>query len=581
MMNSGMIIPDPVFSAPREATTSLSAGDRLRIADIVFDSLEGIMIGDRDRRIVIVNQSFTRITGFSAADVAGQPMAILRSGWHDDLFYQTIWDEIGQSGAWQGEIWNRRKTGEIYREWLSITAVVDDDDKVTHYVSVFSDITVRQAAEDKVEYLLFFDALTRLPNRRTLCDRIRTEQDSNICHLLHSALLSIDLDNFKRLNGTSGFALGDLLLQQVADRLTTCLRPCDIVARLGGDEFVVMLVDLPSSRAAAAAEAEMVGKKILATLGVPFDLGDCTYGLTASMGVILFTGPAEHAADLIKGGEVAMYQAKQQGRDTLKFYEAEMQSALVFQMALDVDLRAGLEFEQFFLVYQAQVDGGGQLLGAEALVRWRHPHRGIVSPAIFIPRAEENGVIVPLGLWVLREACRQLADWAEQGSRTNFLTLAVNVSSSQFRQPDFVEQVIMTLDETGADPHRLKLELTESLLVDNLETTIVKMSALRDIGVQFSLDDFGTGYSSLAYLKRLPLSQLKIDQCFVADLLVDPNDAAIVQAIIELGRSFGLAVIAEGVETVDQRECLAKYGCATFQGYLYGKPGPAEALLLI
>jgi diguanylate cyclase (GGDEF)-like protein/PAS domain S-box-containing protein len=576
-----MVFIDRPCKAPSEPTPHLSADDRLRIADVVFDSLDGIMIGDRDRRIVTVNQSFTRITGFSAIDVAGQPMAILRSGWHDDAFYQMIWSEVDQRGAWHGEIWNRRKTGEIYREWLVITAVVDDDDRVTHYVCVLSDITVRQASDDKVEHLLYFDALTRLPNRRSLLARLATEQESNLCHFLHGALLLIDLDDFKRLNETSGFALGDLLLQQVADRLTTCLRPCDMVARLGGDEFVVLLVDLPASPPVAAAEAEMVGKKILATLGAPFDLGNYSYGLTASMGIMLFTGPAEPACDLVKGAEVAMYQAKRQGRNCLKFFESEMQSALVFQMALDVDLRAGLHLEQFFLVYQAQVDSTGQLLGAEALVRWRHPHRGIVSPAIFIPRAEENGLIVPLGLWVLREACRQLADWARQGSATDYLTLAVNVSSTQFRQPDFVEQVIMTLEETGADPHRLKLELTESLLVDNVETVIEKMSALRDIGVQFSLDDFGTGYSSLAYLKRLPLSQLKIDQCFVADLLVDPNDAAIVQTIIELGRSFNLAVIAEGVETTDQREHLARYGCAAFQGYLYGKPGPAEALLSI
>jgi len=576
-----MVFIDSSSNGPSAPPFHLSAADRLRIADIVFESLDGTMISDRDRRIITVNRAFTRITGFNAADVAGQPMAILRSGWHDEAFYQAIWDEVGESGAWQGEIWNRRKTGEIYREWLVITAVVDDDDRVTHYVCVLSDITVRQAAEDKVEYLLFFDALTRLPNRRMLCDRIGTEQESNLSHLLHGALLLIDLDDFKHLNETSGFALGDLLLQQVADRLAACLRPCDMVARLGGDEFVVLLVDLPATLAAAAGEAEMVGKKILAALGTPFDLGNYTYCLTASMGVILFAGPAEHAVDLIKGAEVAMYQAKQQGRNILKFYELEMQSALVVQLALDVDLRAALHLDQFFLVYQAQVDNSGQLLGAEALVRWRHPHRGIVSPAIFIPRAEENGLIVPLGLWVLREACRQLADWAEQGSATDYLTLAVNVSSSQFRQPDFVEQVVMTLEEAGADPCRLKLELTESLLVDNVETVIEKMTSLREIGVSFSLDDFGTGYSSLAYLKRLPLCQLKIDQCFVADLLVDPNDAAIVQTIIELGRSFGLAVIAEGVETVDQREYLAKHGCAAFQGYLYGKPGPAEALLLI
>jgi len=576
-----MVFIDSSSNGPSAPPFHLPAADRLRIADIVFESLDGTMISDRDRRIITVNRAFTRITGFNAADVAGQPMAILRSGWHDEAFYQAIWDEVGESGAWQGEIWNRRKTGEIYREWLVITAVVDDDDRVTHYVCVLSDITVRQAAEDKVEYLLFFDALTRLPNRRMLCDRIGTEQESNLSHLLHGALLLIDLDDFKHLNETSGFALGDLLLQQVADRLAACLRPCDMVARLGGDEFVVLLVDLPATLAAAAGEAEMVGKKILAALGTPFDLGNYTYCLTASMGVILFAGPAEHAVDLIKGAEVAMYQAKQQGRNILKFYELEMQSALVVQLALDVDLRAALHLDQFFLVYQAQVDNSGQLLGAEALVRWRHPHRGIVSPAIFIPRAEENGLIVPLGLWVLREACRQLADWAEQGSATDYLTLAVNVSSSQFRQPDFVEQVVMTLEEAGADPCRLKLELTESLLVDNVETVIEKMTSLREIGVSFSLDDFGTGYSSLAYLKRLPLCQLKIDQCFVADLLVDPNDAAIVQTIIELGRSFGLAVIAEGVETVDQREYLAKHGCAAFQGYLYGKPGPAEALLLI
>jgi diguanylate cyclase (GGDEF)-like protein/PAS domain S-box-containing protein len=558
----------------------LSTIESLRVAEVLFESCDGVVVSDREHRIVRVNRSFTRVTGYDADEVIGQTTRILRSGWHDAAFYQALWHEVDQQGVWQGEIWNRRKNGEIYREWLTLTAIADDTATVTHYVSVLSDITTRQAADDVVKHMVFFDSLTRLPNRRRLCDRIAEEQNVNMRCLQHGALLLIDLDNFKRLNETSGYAKGDLLLQQAADRLTTSLRPRDMVARLGGDEFAVMLVDLACSPVAAAAEAELVGKKMLATLGLPFDMGGQNYALTASMGIILFSGPDDATGDLLKRSEVAMYQAKTEGRDRLKFYDAEMQSALVFQMMLDVDLRVGLHLEQFFLAYQAQVDQNGQIFGAEALVRWRHPQRGIISPSVFIPRAEENGLIIPLGLWVLQQACQQLAVWADRPA-TAHLTIAVNVSSTQFRQPDFVERVIATLDETGANPDRLKLELTESLLAENVETVIEKMTALRAIGVNFSLDDFGTGFSSLSYLKRLPLSQLKIDQCFVADLLSDSNDAAIVHTILELGRSFGLSVIAEGVETDAQREYLSQNGCGAFQGYLFGKPGTADQLMLI
>jgi len=560
-----------------DITERKRAEETLRIAAIAFESQEGMFITDAAGTILRVNHAFTRITGYPAEEAIGKTPGLLSSGRHDPTFYGAMREAIAQNGSWQGEIWNRRKNGEVFPEWLTITAVKNDEGKITHHVSTLTDITQRKAAEDQIKHLAFYDPLTRLPNRRLLIDRLHQAMAASARSGYEGALLFIDLDNFKTLNDTLGHDKGDLLLQQVARRLTSCLREGDTVARLGGDEFVLMLEDLSKTPREAAAQAESVGKKILYALNLPYDLAGHEYHNTPSLGVTLFADHQNNADELMKRADLAMYQAKAAGRNTLRFFDPEMQAAVNARVALERDLRSGLRQNQLRLYYQAQVDDDGVLTGAEALVRWQHPVRGMVSPADFIPLAEETGLILPLGQWVLETACAQLASWAA-AEKTARLTISVNVSARQFRHVDFVAQVLTVLADTGCDPQLLKLELTESLLFDDVEDIILKMSELKDKGVCFSLDDFGTGYSSLAYLKRLPLDQLKIDQSFVRDLLTDANDAAIAHTIVALARALGMSVIAEGVETDAQRSFLAGLGCRAYQGYFFGRPGPVATL---
>jgi diguanylate cyclase (GGDEF)-like protein/PAS domain S-box-containing protein len=547
----------------------------LRIAAIAFEAQECMMVADAQRVILRVNQAFTQITGYEPRDVVGKTPDILSSGWHDEKFFAAMRSELASQGRWEGEVWSRRKDGEIYPQWLNITAVTDTGGNVTNYVATFVDITHRKAAEDQIRRLAFYDSLTGLPNRRLLMDRLQhamaTSARSNQC----GALLFIDLDHFKTLNDTMGHDKGDLLLQQVGQRLMETVREEDTVARLGGDEFVVMFEGLGATPVEAAARATNLGEKVISILNNAYQLAGAEYHSTPSIGVALFSGTEVGIDDLLKHADLAMYQAKNAGRNGMRFFDPQMQASVSLRAALEKDIRRGILLGQFLLFYQPQVHADGRVVGAEALLRWAHPERGMVSPADFIPIAEESGHIISLGSWVLEAACAQLLVWAED-PRTEPLTLAVNVSARQFRQPDFAEYVLGLLDYTGANPLRLKLELTESLLADNLEDVIVKMGALRARGVGFSLDDFGTGYSSLSYLKRLPLDQLKIDQSFVADVLTDPNDASIAQTIVALGRGLGLAVIAEGVETEAQKNFLLQAGCETYQGYLFSKPIPAD-----
>ncbi len=548
-----------------------------RIAATAFESQQGMYIMDADRRILRVNRAFTEITGFAADEVIGQPAAILRSGDEDPATFEAMWHSVAQTGTWQGEINNRRKDGTRYPKWLSLTAVRDRAGAISHYVAGFFDVTQRKLAEAEIERLAFYDPLTGLPNRRLLLDRLQLNLAACQRKRQHGALLFLDLDNFKALNDTLGHDKGDELLRQVGRRLSEHVRTSDTVARLGGDEFVVMLDDLNAALPEAAREVEAIGDKLLDMLRQPYDLGGTPYHSSASIGVALFGSEGVTLEELLKRADLALYQAKSVGRNTLRFFDPEMQAAVTARMALESDLRVGLQQEQFWLAYQAQIDGVGRMTGAEVLLRWQHPQRGLVSPAQFIPLAEETGLILPLGRWVLAQACQQLARWASEPG-TAHLTLSVNVSARQLRQADFVREVLQLLQAAGAPAGRLKLELTESLLLENVEDCIAKMSELKAHGVGFSLDDFGTGYSSLSYLKRLPLDQLKIDGSFVRDALVDPNDAAIIQAVVALGRSLGLAVIAEGVETAAQRDFLARQGCHACQGYYFGRPGPIEAL---
>ncbi len=549
--------------------------EQMRIAAAAFESQEGMMVTDTDHVILRVNRAFTEITGYLQEEAVGQTPCLLSSGRHDAAFYAGIVESLEQNGAWQGEIWNRRKSGEAYPEWLMITAVKDEAGRASHYVGTFTDITLRKAAEDEIRNLAFYDPLTQLPNRRLLLDRLGQALAASARNGRNGALLFIDLDNFKTLNDTLGHDKGDLLLQLVAQRLATCIREGDTVARLGGDEFVVMLEDLSGNPEEAATQTETVGEKILATINQPCLLAGHKHRSTPSIGATLFSGHRSSVEELLKQADLAMYQAKAAGRNTLRFFDPEMQTLVDSHAALEIELREALAQRQFVLHYQPQVAGDGRVTGAEALVRWQHPQRGLVVPAEFIPLAEESGLILPLGHWVLKTACAQLASWAARPEMSQ-LTVSVNVSARQFHDKEFVAQVQAALDLSGANPRRLKLELTESVLVSNVEQTIARMIALKAQGVGFSLDDFGTGYSSLSYLKRLPLDQLKIDQSFVRDVLNDANDASIARTIIALARNLGLAVIAEGVETEAQRDFLAVSGCHAYQGYFFSRPLPVD-----
>ncbi len=555
----------------RDISMRKKAEEQLRISATAFNAQEGIVITTADRKILQVNKAFSAITGYSEAEVVGQDVRMLGSGRHDAAFYAVMWDSLHRTGVWEGEIWNRRKSGEIFPEWETITAVKSEAGEVINYVATFSDITARKATEDEIRQLAFYDPLTRLPNRRLLQDRLKQALVASNRSRRFGALMFIDLDNFKLLNDTLGHHFGDMLLEQVSQRLREAVREVDTVARLGGDEFVVMLEDISATDHDAAAYTELVGKKILAALALPYALGKNSYRNSCSIGIAMFCDRYETIDELLKRADLAMYEAKAAGRNALRFFDPAMQAMVSAVARMDADLHAALAGQQFVLYYQPQVDGAGNPLGAEALIRWKHPLLGFVSPVEFIGAAESNGLILPIGHWVLQAACLQLAQWARNPSLQH-LTIAVNVSAKQFRQADFVRDVQAVLAQTGADPYKLKLELTESLLVSNVEDVIQKMTALKAQGIGFSLDDFGTGYSSLAYLKRLPLAQLKIDQGFVRDMLTDSNDAAIARMVIALSESMGISAIAEGVEEEAQRAMLAQLGCRHFQGYLFGRP---------
>lgn len=547
----------------------------LRISSTAFESQESMMITDANSVVLRVNQAFTETTGYTTEEIVGQNPRLLKSGRHNAAFYAAMWETIKNTGGWQGEIWDRRKNGEIYPKWLTITAVKQSDGTITHYVGSHLDITERKAAEEKINTLAFYDPLTLLPNRRLLMARLQHALASSSRSGRLGALLFIDMDNFKTLNDTLGHDIGDLLLKQVAQRLNSNIREGDTVARLGGDEFLVILEVLSNDLHEAAAQTELIGENILATINQPYQLGLHEYDISTSIGTTLFNGQKTSMDELMKQADIAMYQAKKAGRNTLRFFDEQMQQTISMHAALEISLRKALENQQFHLYYQIQVDNLLLPLGAEALIRWIQPEHGIVSPAQFIPLAEETGLILPIGLWVLETACAQLNRW-QKDAHTRDLVLAVNVSAIQFRQSDFVYQVQAVMQRYAIQPLRLKLELTESLLLEDIESIIATMNALKEIGVQFSLDDFGTGYSSLQYLKRLPLNQLKIDQSFVRDIASDSNDRAIVNTIITMAHSLNLDVIAEGVETEEQRKLLLDSGCIHYQGYLFGKPEPIE-----
>ncbi len=562
-----------IYVAWHDVTETKRHAESQRIAATAFESQEGMFVTDAAWHILRTNQSYNQITGYTSEQLIGQPPNFFNQEFRNNANYHAMIASIAERGSWQGEVLDHRQDGSEFSAWINISSVTDDEGLITHYVATFNDITLRKAAEDEIRNLAFFDPLTQLPNRRLLMDRLEQALASGTRHQRKGALLFIDLDNFKTLNDTLGHDHGDLLLQQVAARLNLCTREGDTVARLGGDEFVVMLENLEENAFDAANQAETVAIKILSELNQTYWLGVNEHHSSPSIGVTLFGEKSETIAEPLKRADLAMYQAKAAGRNTIRFFDPKMQILVSQRAQLEEDLRDAMLNEQFELYYQPQFSDDGRLFAAEVLIRWHHPVRGMISPAEFIPLAEETGLITILGYWVLYTASNQLATWATLPELKD-VSIAVNVSPSQFHQKNFVEQVVDALSLSGADPQKLKLELTEGFSISNIEDVIDKMTNLKKRGVGFSLDDFGTGYSSLSYLKRLPLDQLKIDQSFVRDILIDPNDAAISKMVIVLAESLGLSVIAEGVETLAQKAFLEEQGCCAFQGYLYSKPLP-------
>jgi len=546
-------------------------------------------VTDATNKILRVNHSFTDITGYSNSEVIGKTPSMLQSGRQGPEFYRSMWKILGRDKFWSGEVWNRRKSGEIYPEWLTITAVLGSDGKIANYVGIFSDITERKALDAEIQHLAFYDPLTQLPNRRLLLNRLEQAMASTSRNHFHGALMFLDLDHFKILNDVHGHDVGDQLLIAVSERISSCIREQDSASRFGGDEFVVMLADLSEDAEHAAVQAETVAKKIRSVLSTPYRLhrgalrGDGSvieYSCTSSIGVTMFHGQNNEIATLLKWADMAMYQAKGAGRNAIRFFDPAMQAAIEAHASFEADLRAALEKQQFKLYYQIQVDVSQRPQGAEVLLRWDHPLRGLIAPDEFIPLAEETGLIVAIGQWVLDAACAQLKLW-QSDPEMRQMQLAVNISGKQFQQHDFVEQVMATVTKNDINPMSLKLELTESMLLNNIEDTILKMQALKDYGVRFSLDDFGTGFSSLSNLKRLPLDQIKIDQAFIRNIAHDRGDVAMVHAIMDLGINFGLEIIAEGIETDEQFKILQRYGCSNFQGFLFSKPVPVAQFELL
>ncbi len=560
----------------RDVSFRIQAEEEMRIAAAAFESEQGMFITDADTTILKSNRAFTRITGYGKEEVLGMTPRIFSSGRHGPGFFATLWTSLVSNGSWQGEIWNKRKNGETYPQWMSIHAVRDARGDTSNYVASFSDISLLKTAEEQIESLAFSDALTSLPNRRHLIVKMQQVLQSPDDQS-HGALAVVDMDDFKSLNETVGQAWGDQVLQQVAQRLSACLTGKESLARIGGDSFALLLPNQGLDAPEAQRHTEQVVDRMLAALRLPHLLAGANHHRTASIGVVMFDGAGEQdIEDLLKRSELATHQAKATGRNNFRFFDPKMQSDLHARIALVNDLRDAIAKQEFQLLFQPQVTQNRDWTGAEALLRWNHPVRGYVPTTTFIALAEETGLIIPLGDWVMDAACEQLAQWAGHAVLCD-LTLSVNVSALQFQQGDFVAQTMAVLARTGARPDRLKMELTESLMVADMECTIGKMHALREAGVRFSLDDFGTGFSSLSHLKRLPLDQLKIDQSFVRNILTDNNDAAIAKMVIALGQSMGLEVMAEGVESADQCTALVALGCQSFQGYLFSPPVQGQA----
>lgn len=548
--------------------------EHLRLSATVFENTaEGVVITDADIAILDVNRAFTDITGYEREEVLGKDPTMFKSGRHDESFYQDLWRSVEETGQWRGEIWNRRKDGSVFPEWLTISAVYSDDGVLLNYVGVFSDISSIKNSQEQLEHLAHHDALTGLPNRLLFNAHLKHAISHAKRTQTNLAVVFLDLDRFKMINDSFGHTVGDELLKQVADMLVNTLRVDDTVARIGGDEYVLLLEDIDDPEYAAIA-----ADKVIRALGYPFKLGSHDVHITASMGISIYPRDGESINELLRNADAAMYRAKEAGRNTYQFYTSELTQHAFEHVLLENSLRRAIEKDEFLLLYQPQIDlRSGRVVGVEALIRWNHPDLGIISPIRFTPVAEESDLIERIGEWVLINACYQAASWLQDG--IEFGRVAVNVASRQLYRSGIVDTVSAALKASGLPAEKLELEVTENLLMQETSRVIVQLEALRDLGITLAIDDFGTGYSSLSYLKSLPISKLKIDKSFVRDLPHDPDDMAISNAVIALGNSMQMTVIAEGVENEAQARFLEQAGCPEVQGFLYSQPITADELV--
>ncbi|MFO6419930.1 EAL domain-containing protein [Hylemonella sp. W303a] len=569
--------PAGILTIGRDITERRRAERELRIASVAFESHDGMMIADANGVIERVNSAFTRISGYTPEEAIGKTPKLLQSGLHDAPFYQALWAGLKRDGHWQGEVVNRHREGRLYTARLSITEVTDKMGRTLRYIGNLQDITAELDARALAERLRFFDTLTNLPNRVQIEDRMRSHAvDPSGESLAYDAVMMIDLDLFQKVNDSLGHVIGDQLLIEMARRISQIAREGDTVGRFSGDSFVIVAQDLDPHRQEAAQRAQALAEAVRRAIEAPVTLDGHRLVCTASVGITLSSGQRSDPGTLLRQAELAMYKCKKEGRNTVRFFEEAMQTEINRRRDLENELREAIERGQLVLHYQLQVDAQGQALGAEALVRWAHPRRGLVPPSDFIPLAEETGLIEPIGQWALSTACHQLARWADR-PETHHLTMAVNISPRQFKSPTFVEDVLSKIRGAGISADKLKLEVTESTAIDEFDVSMSKLQTLRTCGFMISLDDFGTGNSSLNYLTKLPLTQLKIDKSFIDDLPASHRDAMVAQTIIAMGRGLGLDVIAEGVETEEQHHFLVEQGCQAFQGYLFGRPQAVEA----
>jgi diguanylate cyclase (GGDEF)-like protein/PAS domain S-box-containing protein len=548
--------------------------ERLRIAAIAFQTHEAIMITNEHVNIIRVNDAFVRTTGFTEADVLGKNPRVLSSGKHDTIFYKNIWNSIKSTGRWSGEVWNRRKNGDIYPEWKTISAIKNDKGVITHYMACFSDITEFKTNKQEIEKLAFYDPLTNLPNRRLLYSRLNDELAIAQQHEYIGALLFIDLDRFKNINDSLGHSVGDSLLIDVAQRLQSLLDNDATAIRLGGDEFIVLIAAQEQSVSVLIKHVQQIAENIVAKISQSYLIAEHDLYISPSIGITLYTGDDDSIDLILKRGDTAMYHAKDAGRNTYCFYQHHMQDAADVRLILEKTLRRAIEKNELSVHYQPQSSLTGEIIGAEALIRWNYAAQVMIAPVDFIPIAEETGLITEIGYWTIETVCQQIKAWELQGVVVPHI--AINISPKQFHQADFVSMVVKSTKKYQIQPSQILLEITESVFLKNIEEAISKMNVLIDHGFSFSIDDFGTGYSSLSYLTRLPFAQLKIDQSFTNELMENPQGAAIVQAIIVMAKGLELNLIAEGVETNQQLNRLSEYGCHFFQGYYFSRPLSAE-----